>query len=83
MNEDFAAHLQQVIDGKNAKAPAYRAKCDECWLVVVADWRGPSAFFEMSDKMSDDSYNTVFDRVYFVAGYSGRVVALNAYSNGT
>ena len=81
VNEDFASYLQQLIDDKNGKIATYRHKCDHCWLVVVADWRGPSAFFEISDKMSGHNYNTAFDRVYFVESYSGRVVALKTSPN--
>jgi hypothetical protein len=83
VTEDFAAHLQQLITDKNAKVSDYRTNCDECWLAIVADWRGPSGFFEISDKMSGESYLTDFDRVYFVEGYSGRVVALNTYTSAT
>ena len=83
VTEDFASHLQQLITDKNAKVPDYRTNCDECWLAIVADWRGPSGFFEISDKMSGESYLTDFDRVYFVEGYSGRVVALNTYTRAT
>jgi hypothetical protein len=81
VNEDFAPYLQQLIDDKNGKVSTYRQKCDDCWLMVVADWRGPSAFFEISDKMSSHNYESAFDRVYFVEGYSGRVVALNTSPN--
>jgi len=83
VTEDFASHLQQLITDKNTKVRDYRTNCDECWLAIVADWRGPSGFFEISDKMSGKSYVTDFDRVYFVEGYSGRVLALNTHTNAT
>ena len=73
---DFAPQLQRLITEKNRLIPAYRKQCDQCWLVVVADWRGPSAFFEISEKMSGERYETPFDRAYFVEVYSGRVVPL-------
>lgn len=81
VNEDFASYLQQLIDDKNGKVSTYKQKCDDCWLVVIGDWRGPSAFFEISDKMSAHNYESAFDRVYFVEGYSERVVALNTSPN--
>ena len=81
VNENFAPYLQNLIDDKNGKVPAYHTKCDKCWLLIVADWRGPSAFFEISDTMAGDSYHTAFDRVYFVEGFSGRVVALNTHED--
>ena len=77
VNEDFATNLQQLINNKNGKAATYSGKCDACWLVVVADWSGPSAFFEISHKMGDHNYSTTFDRVYFVETHSDRVVLLN------
>jgi hypothetical protein len=83
VTEDFASHLQQLITDKNTRVPDYRTNCNECWLAIVADWRGPSGFFEISDKTSGESYLTDFDRVYFVEAYSGRVVALNTYTNAT
>ncbi len=80
VNEDFAPELRRIIMDKNANVPVYRTRCDKCWLVIVADWRGPSAFFEISDRMSGESYETDFNRVYFLDGYSGHVVLLKTHA---
>ncbi|MDT8409317.1 MAG: hypothetical protein RQ741_06935 [Wenzhouxiangellaceae bacterium] len=77
VNENFSPYLQWRINCKNGKVSMYRRKCDACWLVIVADWRGPSAFFTISEKMSGNAYTAAFDRVYFVERYSDRVVMLN------
>lgn len=74
--ETFTPLLQQLIDKKNDKVTAYRLKCDECILLVVADWRGPSAFFEISEQMLGETYQTTFDAIYFMEGYSGRITKL-------
>lgn len=76
VNDDFAPSLQHLIADKDGKVDCYREKCDSCWLVVVADWRGPSAFFEISDRMVEHTYASLFDRLYFLEGYSGRVTQL-------
>lgn len=79
VNEDFAPELQRIITRKTPHVPVYRARCEKCWLVIVADWRAPSGFFEISDRVSSESYETDFNRVYFLEAYSGRVVLLNTH----
>ena len=80
VSEEFAPKLQSAINGKHAKLPAYRKKCQECWLIVVADWRGPSGFFEISDKVSHHVFDSQFERVYFLEAFSGDVLRLQITS---
>jgi hypothetical protein len=77
VNENFADQLQREIDKKNLKISEYRKRCDDCWLLVVADWTGPSAFFGISDEMRNIKYKALFNRVYFLEGGSEQITQLN------
>jgi len=76
VNENFGPLLQEKIVEKEPKLSSYLTKCSECWLVVVADWRGPSGFFQMSDETVGQIYRTSFDRVYFLDACLGNVCRL-------
>lgn len=66
--EDFVDELQQRIDAKNARYDGYRAKCDACWLVVVAAGTHPSSWFEASAATVAQYYSSRFDRTVFMEG---------------
>lgn len=70
VNTDFADELQLVIDGKEKLVDKYLQQCDRCWLVVAAEWRQPSTFFEFSPEMASHVFSSRFDRVYFVDAFS-------------
>ncbi len=60
--------LQRAIDEKNSKYGVYRQKCDQCWLIIVADQFNPAQAFDFS---RDDSplrhcYRSRFERVFFL-----------------
>lgn len=75
--DDCEVDLQRTIDDKNPKLVHYKQRCSECWLLIVANWfHGPSAFYEPSDKLIAHSFNTAFDRVYFLELFSGRLLRL-------
>lgn len=73
---DFVPILQAAIDAKNDKIADYRKHCDHCSLLVVADWSGPSAFFELSPTMAGHTFRSLFDRTFFLEGGRERVTEL-------
>ncbi len=68
LQEEFVDELQQTIDAKNALYDVYRAKCDVCWLVVVAAGNHPSSFFEASAATVAHEYSSRFNRTVFMEG---------------
>lgn len=74
--EDFAGRLQSILDVKASKFPEYLKQCARCWLIVAADWEFPSSFFEFSDAMQNHDFESPFERVFFVDGFTGDVFEL-------
>jgi hypothetical protein len=63
---DFAAELQTAIDNKNVQIDAYLSNCDECWLLVVADrFRGDQRY-ELTDKLEQHTFVSMFHRTFFL-----------------
>ena len=65
IQEDFSAELQKVISGKDILLSTYQ-KCDEYWLLIVAEWAAPSSYFDPSQKTKSTNYRSDFDRVFFL-----------------
>lgn len=60
--------FQGAIAKKDTRYDVYRLKCDECWLLIVADRFNPAQGFDFT---KDDSslrhcYRSRFDRVFFL-----------------
>lgn len=64
--EDCRTDFQRVISEKDILVPDYRA-CWKHWLLILADWSGPSSFFEPSTQTLSHVYRTAFDRVFFLS----------------
>jgi hypothetical protein len=65
VQEDCRIDFQRTISEKEALIQSYR-DCSEYWLLVVADWLGPSSFFEPSQETVTHTYRATFDRVFFL-----------------
>ena len=73
--------LQDCLNKKGGNLlQEYRKKCQECWLLVYADWEGPSSFYEMSADMKSRQYKSGFDRVYFLESFSNNISKLHLES---
>jgi len=68
------SELQAVIDEKNALCSAYRQRCDELWLLLVAANDAPSRFVELADQSPVHKFTTEFDRVFWFNAFSRGVV---------
>ncbi len=68
--------LQKKIDSKEVKLISYKLKCDEIWLLIVADdFRNPSTI-DLNEFALTYRYRTGFDRVFFFWNSSRRFVEL-------
>ena len=64
--DNFSGKLQEIISLKAKKIVAYLKNCDKCWLVIVALGVSPSNFYEFSEDMEHVSYESPFEKVFFL-----------------
>jgi hypothetical protein len=65
VQEDCRQDFQMKISEKDVLLQKYRA-CSRQWLLLVAEWSGPSSFFEPSVETLTYCYHASFDRVFFL-----------------
>jgi hypothetical protein len=58
--------LQKRIEEKEDRVTSYRQKCSQVWLLIVANGFEPSTFGELAPEIEDFSFETNFDRVFFL-----------------
>jgi len=63
--EDCRELLQKTIDKKNEKFNNYMEKCQECWLLLVADLK-PSSFISPNQETLDYEFTSRFARTFFL-----------------
>lgn len=61
----IAEEIVEAITNKNFKAKDYASKCDELWLLIVADGHDPSSLFDIQPPVISVSCCSHFDRVYY------------------
>lgn len=80
--EGCAKDFQKTINIKHESLMRYKQRCSICWLLIVADWfSGPAAYFEPSDETLSHEFTTLFERVYFLESFSGRVSRLRTVAS--
>ena len=62
--------LKNIIVEKEKKLPLYRDKCDEVWLLIVAEGLGPSSIIKLESRIYNYSFNSQFDRIFFFDLYN-------------
>jgi hypothetical protein len=65
VQEDCRVDFQRKISEKDILLQGYR-DCSKYWLLLVADWSGPSSFLEPSTETLTHKYCALFDRVFFL-----------------
>ena len=80
--ENFPQLLQEKIAKKEASIRGYDADCTALWLLVVAEHRGPSSFFAPSGATLARSYDSSFDRVFFLELLQRKVFELKLAERG-
>lgn len=62
-------HLQDVLDGKDARITSYRAKCDRVWLLVVINGFAQSTSLELPPHVLAHCFRSRFDRVFVLKNH--------------
>jgi hypothetical protein len=62
--------LKNIIAEKENKLPLYRDKCDEVWLLIVAEGIAPSSITKLESMEPIYSFNSQFDRIFFFDLYN-------------
>jgi hypothetical protein len=65
VQEDCRTNFQKKISEKDALLQSYR-HCTMHWLLIVAEWSGPSSFFEPSTETLTHKYHAQFERIFFL-----------------
>jgi hypothetical protein len=58
-----ANEIQHLIDAKNSKAQEYLRRCDEIWLIIVADGRYITSNIDMPELTANNLYASSFEQV--------------------
>ncbi len=69
--------LQKRIEEKEGKITSYRQKCSQVWLLIVANGFESSTFGELAPEIQEFSFETSFDRVFFLHHADEFVVELS------
>jgi hypothetical protein len=67
--------IQQAIDEKSTRLAEYRSRCDEVWLLLVADGFSPATDLRLPEGFTD-TFVFAFDRVFYFHSFSLKVVEL-------
>jgi len=62
--------LKNIIVEKEKKLPLYRDKCDDVWLLIVAEGISPSSITKLKNSVYNYSFNSQFDRIFFFDLYN-------------
>ncbi len=63
--KDFIKEMQERINEKNKKHFEYLEKCQECWLLIVADRSKPSQSFQINQATKQYTYESYFNTVFY------------------
>lgn len=70
-------HLQRTIDGKTHTFQTCLAKCDECWLLIVAPSWTPAGFIYPDESSVKHAYTCSFQQTWFLDDFSETAVRLS------
>lgn len=71
------SELQQLIALKNAKVPDYLRRCDEVWLLIVADGSYISSTADLPEDIHGVRFPSLFRKVLFYDRPDRRIVTLS------
>jgi len=69
--------LQKILNEKEPKISGYRMRCDEVWLLIVADGSTMQSFVVIDEDIPDHLLVSSFDAVYLLSAIYQRVVRLS------
>jgi hypothetical protein len=73
-----ANELQELLASKNAKVPKYLQRCDEAWLLIVAEGGHISSTAELPEDVRHYHFRSRFHRVLFLDRTNRQVTTLTA-----
>lgn len=62
--------LKNIITEKEKKLTLYRDKCDEVWLLIVAEGIAPSSIATLDSSVYNYYFDSQFDRIFFFDLYN-------------
>ena len=68
--------IQGIISSKNLKVKHYKEKCQNVWLVIVADGRHVSSNVGLENITSRNQYSSEFDKVIFYDRFTQNIIEL-------
>lgn len=74
--EDARQLLQNAINEKATKMDLYLRRCSRCWLLLSADAFRPSNFIEIDEVTRSHTYESPFERTYFLNCFDGNPIRL-------
>lgn len=75
-----ANELQSLIESKDVKVTEYLRKCDEIWLLIVADGSQISSNAELHQDVIDHDYSSDFTNILFYDRLSKNVFQLKVHT---
>ncbi len=69
-------HIQARIEDKHAKLAAYRSRCTQVWLIIVADGFAPSGHFHLPAHTAEHTYESDCDRVFYYHAFYNEIAEL-------
>ena len=73
---DCIALIQTCLDAKAKLYEKYRAACTECWLLIGSSGFQPSSLFAASPETYQHEYETPFQKVFWLEGFSHSLMEL-------
>jgi hypothetical protein len=74
-------HIERAIFQKASCLEAIREKCDECWLLIVAETSRASGNIKPDDESFAHLYHSPFERTYFFDNGLGRLTQLKTFGH--
>lgn len=71
------ADIDRKLVAKEPKYAAYRKSCNEVWLVINADVRSMSTWFQFDSAPLSETFETSFDKVFVLSHFGDKLYELN------
>ena len=68
--------IERALAAKAPKYPAYRKSCDEAWLIINADLRAMSTWFQFDSEGILGFFETNFERVFVLRHFGNKLSEL-------
>jgi hypothetical protein len=80
--EDARQLLQNAINEKASKLDSYLRRCNRCWLLLTADAFRPSNFIDIDEATRSHTYESPFEKTYFLNCFDGDPIRLQTVKSG-